>query len=89
MNVKKINRKLINGTDSRYEIVLESIRNILIEFLGEENSLYGCIAFYLGHFDEKQICMKVFPLNPKVIEKNFPDDIELQNKFLQQIMRYL
>jgi hypothetical protein len=85
MGSKEINDTLINGTSTRFEIIIESIRSILFDFLGEENSFYGCIAFYIGHFELKNICMKVFPLNPTVVENNFPSDIILQNKYLGEI----
>jgi len=75
--------QLVNGTGSRYEIILNAIR----ENLQSENlSLHGCIAFYNYDIENTgNMLMKVFPFNPNIIQSNFPDELKIQVAALERI----
>ncbi len=47
------------------------------------NLEFGAIAFY--KFNSDNASTNVFPINPKIVEKHFPNDDNIKNKFLKEI----
>jgi hypothetical protein len=75
--------KLVNGTGTRYEVILEAIRDNL-KF--DITTTDGCIAFY--NYDSETsdtMLMKVFPFKPEVINSYFPSDIKTRIAVLERI----
>lgn len=72
--------KYINGSDE-YAEVLRIVRQHLRYNLPTK---YGAIAFY--KFDQNAYAkVKVFPVDPEIVELHFPDDTEIREKVLMLI----